>query len=815
MTGLLHDFRYALRQIRRSPGFASLPIVTLALGIGANTAIFSMVDAAVLHPLPFSDAGGIMALWWTDSRPGGALSGLAAVTDPDSVEWVKQSTLFSQIAFYRGQTFNLTGVNDPVRLLGEEVSASLFPLLDSKPLLGRTFLPEEQSPSRDHVVILSHKLWQSRFSADPAIVGRSIALGGQLFTVVGVMPARFDFPNDTEFWTPLTVGSDGSNATLKLLARLKSGVSLDQARAETVLIARRLGAQAHRNPDGQLKTDLVPLEKVVGSESRVSMFTLFAAVALLLLIGCTNVANLMLARAAGRAHEIAVRNSLGATRRRIVRQLAVESSVIAGLGGLLGLFLAFAGRGLLASAAAALPRSLASPSAAARIQSSSIDHPVLLFTLAISVLTGILFGLAPVIQGSGKRSNSALRTGNQHSIGFLGKGRLRDVLVVTEIALAFVLLSGAGLLMRSFIKLVEIDPGFETRNVLTMNLELPESRYQTHAQMVAFEEHALENMQKVPSVMSAASVFGLPLGDILIRGDVEIENQPAPPPDSNPAKILVGGDYFNAIGIPVRSGRPFAAHDSAGSPHVVIVSQSLARRFWPNQDPIGRRIKPGFSNDSWCTVVGVVGDVRQFDLQDSSGLAIYLPYAQSPTTFLMQSLALVVRSRSDDPSATVSAARRAIASVDPDLPLFDVASMDQLVHRSLSEPRFNTFLLGLFATLALLLAALGTYGVMSCVVTARTSEIGVRIALGASQRDVLRQILGRVLLLATSGLALGLLGTTMASRFLVSLLYNVRPTDIATYVVVAIMMMTASLFAGYFPARRAAKVDPIVALRYE
>jgi putative ABC transport system permease protein len=815
MKSLLQDFRYALRQIRRSPGFTAFAVITLALGIGANTAIFSIVDASVLHPLPFPNAGGIMTLYWTDTRPGG-LTGLAAVTDPDSVEWRKQNTRFSQLAFYRGHTANLTGVGDPVRLSGAEVSASLFRLLETTPLLGRTFLPEEESPARNHVVLLSHKLWQSRFAATPEVIGRSIRLDGQFFTVAGVMPPAFDFPSEAEFWTPLTVTTDGSNATLKFLARLKPGFSLQQAQAETVVIAQRLEEQHHRNSDSHVTTSLMPLEAAIGADSRLPMFTLLGAVGLLLLIACANVANLLLARAASRAQEIAIRNALGATRWRIIRQLVTESALLTALGASLGLLLAYTGRGALVSATlAALPRNFASPGAAARVASATIDFPVLLFTLIVSLLTGILFGLTPAIQGSSSRPNSTLKAGSRNAIGALGKGRLREVLVVSEIALAFVLLSGAGLLFRSFVKMMAIHPGFEPRNVLSMNLELPESRYQTPAQMIAFEQQSLEKLQAIPGVISAGSVFGLPLGDILVRGDFVVEGQPAPPPGATPAKILVGGDYFNAIGIPLLEGRTFNSHDSPTSPPVVVVSQTLARKFWPNQDPVGRRLKLGFSHDPWCTVIGVVGDVRQFDLKDESALALYMPYAQSPIPFLMQSLTFVVRYGAGDPSATAAAARHAIIGVDPDLPLFDIASMEQLVYRSLSEPRFNTFLLGLFAALALLLAALGTYGVMSCVVTARTGEIGVRIALGASQRDVLRQILARVMLLAAVGLAAGLLGSALVSRFLENQLYHVRPMDGPTYVMVAMLMLVAALLAGYIPARRAAQVDPMVALRYE
>jgi len=808
----LQDIRYGLRKLARSPGFTAVAVATLALGIGANTLIFSVVNAAILHPLPFRDAGRLVTQWATSPTVG--YSGPGSLTDKDYMEWRDQNRVFSDTAAFRGQPTNLTGVGEPVRLNGATITASLLRVLDVNPALGRAFAPEEEAAGHDRVVLLSDRLWRSRFDSNPAVLGKAIKLDGEFYTVIGVTPAGFDFPDQTEVWTPLTLNIEEHNATLQIVARLKPGVSLERARNDEAVLGKRRPAQPG---DWEWHTTLVLLTQAAAAEVRTPLLVLFAAVGLVLLIACANVSNLFLARATTRQGELSVRKALGASRSRLVRQMLTESVIMAVLGGSLGLLMAALGQSFVAKAASLLPRNLESPSAAAHIASAGIDLSVLAFTLAVSVFTTILFGLAPTLWATRGEMNSSLKGEGRRSTTGRMQGYMRDGIVVAEVALAVILLVSAGLLIRSFLHLMTVDRGFDPENVLTLNISLPESRYQSARPMIEFEEQALDRLRVAPGVKSAGSVFGLPLGHWLIGGDFTVEGQPPLAPGSQPfiaTKAVVGGDYFRTIGIPLLRGRYFDAHDSEAAPHVVIVSQSLARHYWPLDEALGKRLKPGFSNDAWCTVVGVVGDTKQYSLGEPSSPVMYLPYTQAPATFMMQDITFVLRAGSG-PLALASAARRAVQAADPDLPVFDVATMDQLVYRSASAPRFNTALLGVFAALALVLAAVGIYGVMSYAVAQRTHEIGVRVALGAEASDIIRQVVRQGMLPAVIGIATGTAGAWGVTRFLSSLLFGVRPTDPITFAMVPVLLAAVSVLACLLPVRRATKVDPVEALRYE
>ena len=808
----LQDIRYGVRKLARSPGFTAVAVATLALGIGANTLIFSVVNAAILHPLPFRDAGRLVTQWATSPTVG--YSGPGSLADKDYMEWRDQNRVFGDIAAFRGQPTNLTGVGEPARLNGATITASLLHVLDVNPALGRAFAPEEEAAGHNRVVLLSDRLWRSRFGSDPAVLGKTIKLDGEFYTVIGVMPEDFGFPNEADVWTPLTLENEAHNATLQIVARLMPGVSLERARNDAAVIGKRRPTQPG---DWEWHTTLVPLGQAVASDLRTPLLVLFAAVGLVLLIACANVANLFLARAATRHGEVAVRKALGASRTRLVRQMLTESVLAAIFGGGLGLVLAALGQSFVAKAASLLPRDWYSPSAATHIASAGIDLWVLGFAVAISALTALLFGLTPALWVPRGGLTSSLKGERWSGTGGRERGYLRDGIVVAEVALAVVLLVGAGLLIRSFLYLMRIDPGFNPQNVLTMNISLPDSRYQNAATMIAFERQTLERLRGLPGVKSASSVYGLPLGHSGVGGDFTVEGQPQPALGSQPlvaSKILVGGDYFRAIGIPLLRGRYFDEGDSDTAPHVVIVSESLARHYWPLEKALGKRLKPGFSDDAWCTVVGVVGDTKQSGLGRAPSPAMYLPYAQAPATFMMQDITLVLRSAAD-PLSLVAAARRAVQAVDPDLPVFDVATMDQLVHLSASASRFNSALLGLFAMLALVLAMVGIYGVVSYSVAQRTHEIGVRVALGAEASDILRQVVRQGMLPAVIGIATGTAGAWGVTRFLSSLLFGVRPTDPITFTLVPLLLAAVGVLACLLPARRATKVDPVVALRYE
>jgi putative ABC transport system permease protein len=806
---LFQDLHYGLRMLAKNPGFTAVAVLTLALGIGANSTIFSVVNAALIHPLPFRDSDRLVTQWGTLPEIG--YSGPMWLCDRGYKAWRDQNRVFAQIGAYGVWMPTLTGGGDPVRLTGAQITASLFPMLGTHPAKGRNFLSEEEQPGHGFEVMLSDELWRERFHSDPVVVGKSVTLSGKPFTVVGIMPAGFGFPNEAEFWTPIELTNQCSNSTLMVVARLKSDGTLEKARAEVAVISKRL------HPDqglgGKNRMTLEPLAKVMGENLQPVLMVLLAAVGLVLLIACANVANLLLARASGRQREIAIRNALGASRTRIVFQLLTESLSLALLGGAAGLLVAVWGHTLLAASIALLPQSLGSPSVMARIASVGVDRWVLGFTSIVSILTGMVFGLAPAIQASKPDLIETLKESGRTASSGLGRGRLRNLLVAGEMAISVILLVGAGLLIHSLSKLLNVDPGFAPENVLAMNVNLPPSRYQSAAQMNAFEQRTIQKLSDSPGVRTAGEVFGLPMSDAIIRGDVTLEGKPAPP-NVFPNKVIVAGDYFRALGIPLLQGRLFNSTDTAGTPTVAIVSAGMAKRFWPGENVIGRRLRPGFPNDSWCTVVGVVGDVKSGGLDDKSSLALYLPYEQAPSPFLTRDLTYVVRTATD-PLAAIPALTKSIQSVDPELPVFDVATMEQLIHRSVSEPRFNAFLLGIFAALALGLSGVGIYGVMSFAVNQRTREIGVRVALGAGRQDVVRLVFDKGMRLALAGIAVGLAGAFALTRFLSSFLFAVPPDDPATFATVSALLIVVALVACYIPARRAMNVDPLVALRYE
>jgi len=806
---LLQDVRYGLRQLKRNPGFTAVAVLTLALGIGANTAMFSVVNAALLDPLPYREPSRLVTPWLAKTAFGDSAPG--TTTDPDYVQWRAQNQVFDDMAAFQGQTFNLTGGGEPERLLGAAVTPNLFRLLGVAPALGRTFLSEEQQTGRGNVVLLSHQLWERRFGSNPAIIGKSITLDGTSFAVVGVMPPNFDFPNQSSIWSPLVLTSDQGNATDQIVARLKPGVTLERARKDVAVIQRRLDRQSHRQNMGGLSYSLVFLKDAMVSKIRPALLILLASVGLVLLIACVNVANLLLARATARQREISIRVALGATRGRILRQVLTESALLAMVGGGLGMLFAAWSRNSLVSL---MPQDLAQPGVISRMTTIHIDARVFGFTLLASLGGAVLFGLVAGLKAPSTNAQSSLKeaatalTPSTHLLS------LRNSLVIGEFALTLVLLVSAGLLIKSFVRLMEVDPGFQPERVLISNLELPSTQYHNETQMKEFHDSVMQRIAALPGIQAAGTVsFGLPMGDGGLLGDFAIEGL-REPPHLMVSKLVVSPGYFRAMGIVLQQGREFDEHDGDKSQPVAVVSEGVARRFWPKGEALGKRLHLGFSGSPWYSVVGVVSDVKQMGLEREAPLAIYVPYSQAPRPFFLSFMTIVARTDSN-PLAVANALRRAVQAVDPDMPLFDVTSMEQLVYKSVATPRFNAFLLAGFASLALILAVVGIYGVTSYSVTQRTHEIGIRMALGAERSDVLRMVVRQGLRLAGLGTGIGVAAALGVTNVLRSMLFGVQPIDPLTYLTVAAALLTVSLLASYIPARRATKVDPTVALRYE
>jgi putative ABC transport system permease protein len=825
MDNLWQDLRYGIRMLLRSPGFTLVGVLALALGIGANTAIFSVVNAVLLRPLPYPDPDRLVLLSENFSRLG---LNRISVSAPEFIDYRDRSQSFERVAAYKYLNFNLTGVDEPERILGASVSAGLFTLLGINPSRGRAFLPEEDQPGGHPVVVLSHGLWQRRFGADPSVVGKTLRLNGNHMTVVGIMPPGFQFPAQAELWAPIVFNDDAlrqrQSRSLRVIARLKPDVTLKQAQAEMSTFARQLTQQY---PDIYLESNgwsitLTPLREQMVGNLRTTLLVLLGAVGFVLLIACANVANLLLARAAARQKEIAIRTALGAGRRRLVRQLLTESVLLALVGGTLGLLLALWGIDLLAA--------LRPPGIPALVK-ISVDAPVLAFTILTSLLTGILFGLAPALAASKLDLNESLKEGGRGAAGSRGRHRLGSILVISEVALALVLLIGAGLLIKGFLRLRSVDPGFNPKNVLVTWTVLSPSKYPDRTQVADFYQTLLARIEALPGVQFVGATNDLPLsGDNSSWGfTTEAHPRPAPGEVLEANYRVASPNYFRAMGISLVRGRFFTEFDNESAPGAVIINETMARRFWSDEDPIGKRMKLGSPDPQhtwdglWLTIVGVVGDVKHFGLAADARPEMYVTYLQNPwrglpaapyMTVVWRGVSLVVRVAAE-PTALAAAVRRAVWSVDKDQPVFGVNTIEQVLSNSVAQRRFTMLLLSLFAALALVLAALGIYGVMSYAVTQRTREIGIRMSLGAQPSDALRLVLKQGLGLALVGVGIGLAAAFTLTRVLSGLLYSVSATDPATFAGISLLLAAVALLACYIPARRATRVDPMVALRYE
>ncbi|HEV3469892.1 MAG TPA: ABC transporter permease [Pyrinomonadaceae bacterium] len=803
------DVRFGLRMLGKRPVFTAVALLTLSLGIGANTAIFSVVNAVLLRPLPYEDSERIVRVWNTFAPRG--LTQLP-ISEPEFVEFRDQSKSFEHVAAYVTGALTLTGAGEPERVVATESSAALFPVLRVRPELGRTFSAEEEQAGRPEVIVVSHRLWQRRFGADPGLIGKTLALNGRGRTVVGIMPPGFNYPTgDVDLWAPLTIEPASTNLGvhyLDVIARLKPGVTPGQAQAEMGAVfdgLMRKYPEYYKDAAGA-GVSLVPLHEQVVGDVRPALLVLLGGVGFMLLIACANVANLLLARAAARKKEIATRTAFGASRLRIVRQLLTESLVLFVLGGALGLLLALWGVHLLVGA---------SPVEIPRMSEVGIDGRVLLFTTLTSLLAGTFFGLAPALQASKPDLNEALKEGGRAGAGGRGQSRTRDLLVVSELALSVVLLVGAGLMVRSFLRLLEVRLGFDPDNVLTMQLSLPHSRYPESHQVVGFYRQLLERVGGLPGVQAAAAVSQMPVGEVRMNASFEAEGRAFEAASAIADFNRVTPDYFRAMSLPLVRGRPLAEADTEGLPAAVVINQTMARKFWPGEDPTGKRIRLR-ADAPWLTVVGVAADTKNRGLGAETKPEMYFPHSEQSFGLGPPSSAmtLVVRS-ANDPRQVVSAIRAEVRAMDRDLPVYRVQTMGEVVAASISRTRFTMLLLALFAGLALLLASVGVYGVMSYGVGQRTHEIGVRKALGAQPRDITGLFVRQGFVLALAGVGLGLLGALALTRAMRGLLYGVTASDPLTFMSVPLLLMATALLACYLPARRATRVDPMTALRYE
>jgi len=815
MLNLWHDFRFALRRITKAPGFALTTVLTLALGIGATTTMFSVINAVLLRPLPFPEPNHLVAAGSVDARRTTPSSSPDSMSYPDFFDWRSQNKSFTGLASYHDMYVTLTGSGDPKHLDGEIVSADFFNVLGIEPELGRGVLPEDEKPGA-HVAVLSHELWQSGFGSARDVVGRSITLDNKSYTVIGVMPRGFSFPIQNPapaLWTsvaddaydpggdPLT--GQRSAHLLGVVGRLKPGVSVEQATADVSVIARRLSSEYPKSNTHFNSGLVVPQIDAIVGDTRPALRILFAAVALLLLITCANVAGLLLARGSRRRWEVAVRSALGASRTEIVRQMLTESLALSLLGGIVGVLLSeFLLRAVVGLLPADLPRS----------GNISLDATVLAFAVAVSVITGPLFGILPALRVARVDPSTALRDGTRSTTTGRGQHRLQNALVIAEMAIGLVLLIGSGLLIRSFIRVLQVDPGFDRSHVLTASMELPDSQY-PHDQQIQFYDQLLPRLRSLPGVVSATAGWPLPVSPSGMRIAFDIEGHPLPEGERNTARVsLIEPDYFNTMRIPVLQGREFLESDTTKSPAVVIVNQAFAKTYFPHQNPIGKHITPGLNdgviNEVPREIIAVVGDVKASRLTADIVPEYYLPYSQAAVF----SLRLAIRT-AVDPVTLIPAVRAQVAQIDKNLPLFQVHTMEEAVTQAAAQQRFQALLLSCFAAVALLLSAVGLYGLLSYLVTQRTLEIGVRIALGAQRTNVLRMILSRGMSLAMIGVGIGLAASVAMTGLMRKMLFGVRPLDTVTFIAVSAVLLLVALAACSAPALRAARLDPVKTLR--
>ncbi len=808
---MTHDLRYAFRSLLHSPAFTLAAIVTLALGIGANTAIFSAIDAVLLKPLPFPEPDQLVVISGRDAD-----GQLGAFTGADLIDLRTQAQSFEHLAAYRETSFNLTGQDRPERVTGAVASTDFFATFRAQALLGRTLSPALDRPAGPRTAVLSYRLWQRRYGGEQGIAGKTTIVDGEPATIVGVMPPSFQFPAASDLWLsprfllpehPLVPNNDPSlnrsSHYLQTIARVKTGVTLAQARTESNAIVARLKS-LYKDDEEHVGASLVPLHDELAGSSRTALLMLLGAVGMLLLIACANVANLVLARGATRQKEIVIRVALGAGRARVVRQLLTESLMLALAGGAVGILL---GEFAVKPLGAMVPAELLGGTAL------QLDSRVLAFTLVIALASGIVFGLLPALQMARPDLNSVLKEGNRGTASGSHAYRTRSLLVIVEIALAAILLVGAGLLIRSFSRLLAVPGGFNPEHVLTLQLSLPQGSYPKPDDRAAFVQQMLDRVGVTPGVASASVISRLPLKSGSSTRSMTVQGRTTLPADPAPDYLSVGPHYFESMGIRILKGRTFTARDTAAAPRVVVVTEATARRFWPDSDPVGQRVTIGkcaAGEQDWCQVIGVVADVQQHALNELPKPAVYVAYAQDPWPFM----AVVVRTRTD-PASAATAVESAIHSVDKDQPVYGVRTMQAVVAASVSPARLRMLLLGIFAAVALALASVGIYGVMAYSVSQRKHEIGIRMALGAAPGDVRRLIAGQAARLALAGVCAGLVVSVGLARYMASLLFGIQPVDLPTLAVISILLVAVALMASWIPVWRATRLDPVSALRNE